>query len=121
MLSFEIFTLIRLIDGDLQRQTMLLTTFCKFKKTFFLKFGRNKLEECFTFSWVILFSTNKNISSSSSLTDVLISPMSYLSTSSSIMSFSSIGNYKTSNQPLVSSELLGSMRRKLFVFLPNNC
>ncbi|CAF2719459.1 unnamed protein product [Rotaria sp. Silwood2] len=44
------------------------------------------------------FLTNKNIASSS-ITDALISPMSRLSTSSSsIMSFNSIGNHKTTGQ-----------------------
>jgi hypothetical protein len=41
--------------------------------------------------------TNRNIASSS-ITDVLISPMSGLSTSSSVMSFNSIGNPKTTSQ-----------------------
>ncbi|CAF5027275.1 unnamed protein product, partial [Rotaria socialis] len=43
--------------------------------------------------------TNRNIASSS-ITDVLISPLSRLSTSSSIMSLSSIGNQKTTSQQL---------------------
>ncbi|CAF5163248.1 unnamed protein product, partial [Rotaria magnacalcarata] len=47
------------------------------------------------------FLTNRNIASSS-ITDVLISPLSRLSTSSSIMSLSSIGNQKTTSQQLVS-------------------
>ncbi|CAF4916980.1 unnamed protein product, partial [Rotaria socialis] len=45
------------------------------------------------------FLTNRNIASSS-ITDVLISPLSRLSTSSSIMSLSSIGNQKTTSQQL---------------------
>ncbi|CAF0850992.1 unnamed protein product [Rotaria sordida] len=43
------------------------------------------------------FLTNRNVASSS-ITDVIISPMSRLSTSSSVMSFSSIGNQKTNSQ-----------------------
>ncbi|CAF3780274.1 unnamed protein product [Rotaria sordida] len=53
------------------------------------------------------FLTNRNMTSSS-ITDVLISPMSRLSTSSSIMSFNSIGNHKTTNQRSFRSEFKNS-------------
>ncbi|CAF3399366.1 unnamed protein product [Rotaria sp. Silwood1] len=43
------------------------------------------------------FLTNRNIASSS-ITDAIISPMSRLSTSSSVMSFSSVGNQKSNSQ-----------------------
>lgn len=47
---------------------------------------------------IIIFNrTNRNVASSS-ITDVLISPMSRLSTSSSTMSFSSLTNSKSGNQ-----------------------
>ncbi|CAF0919187.1 unnamed protein product [Rotaria sp. Silwood1] len=49
------------------------------------------------------FLTNRNIASSS-ITDAIISPMSRLSTSSSVMSFSSIGNQKSNSQRSVSTE-----------------
>ncbi|CAF4049543.1 unnamed protein product, partial [Rotaria sp. Silwood1] len=51
---------------------------------------------------------------STSLLDVLISPMSRLSTSSSLMSFSSLGNNKTSEQLLVSTILFVSRFTKIF-------
>ncbi|CAF3749496.1 unnamed protein product [Rotaria sp. Silwood1] len=53
------------------------------------------------------FLTNRNIASSS-ITDVLISPMSRLSTSSSMMSINSIGNHKTTGQRSSRSEFKNS-------------
>ncbi len=55
----------------------------------------------FLFLLFDVFSTKKN-NPSSSFTDMLISPMSRLSASSSFMSFNSIGNYKTPEQASVS-------------------
>jgi hypothetical protein len=55
-----------------------------------------------TYVIYFLFSTNRNIASSS-ITDVLISPMSRLSASSSIMSISSVGNQNPTCQRTVSN------------------
>jgi len=66
------------------------------------------------------FRTNRNIASSS-ITDVLISPMSRLSTSSSVMSFNSIGNSKTTSQRSSRSAITNSNENIFsspFSFLP---
>ena len=76
------------LDGN-RRTTMILTK-RRISSTIFCKTTNEKMFPNDRKS----FRTNRNIASSS-ITDVLISPMSRLSTSSSVMSFNSLNNSKT--------------------------